>query len=70
MKNIYEKFSEELCSNCKNKYKCTEELRQRLDGTLCCELYERVTKQEGYKDQIKMTITANRNKPIMKGIDK
>lgn len=46
MKNIYERFSEELCSNCKNKYKCEEELRQRLDGTLYCELYERENKQK------------------------
>lgn len=68
MKNIYERFSEELCSNCKNKYKCEEELRQRLDGTLCCELYEREIRQNGYKDKI--NVTAKKQKPIMKGIDK
>lgn len=70
MKNIYERFSEELCSNCKNKYKCEEELRQRLDGTLYCELYERENKQDGYKDKIKINVTAKKQKPIMKGIDK
>lgn len=68
MKNIYERFSEELCSNCKNKYKCEEELRQRLDGTLYCELYERRNKQVGYKKQI--NVTAKKQKPIMKGINK
>ena len=68
MKNIYERFSEELCSNCKNKYKCKEELRQRLDGTLYCELYERGNKQVGYKKQI--NVTAKKQKPIMKGINK
>ena len=33
-------------------------------------MYERENKTEGHKKQIKMSITANRNKPIMKGIDK
>ncbi len=70
MKNIYERFSEELCRNCRNKHKCIEELRKRIDGTLYCELYERESKQEGYKDKIKINITAKKHKPIMKGIDK
>ena len=67
---IYEKYSKEICSNCKNRKECKEELRQRLNGSIKCNNYEKEKKLEGYKDQIKMCITANRSEPLMKGIDR
>ena len=70
MKNIYESYVENLCNNCRNKNKNLCNIRRTIKGTLKCIYYEKENKLEGYKDQTKMTITANRKKPIMKGIDK
>ena len=70
MKNIYETYVENLCKNCKNKETDLCDIIENMDGTLKCIYYEREKKQEGYKDKIKINVTAKRNKPIMEGIDK
>ncbi len=67
MKNTYERFIEEMCSNCKDKEKKDCEIRRRLDGTLYCEPYERASRPEKKKKQY-MDITAKQLKPIMKGL--
>lgn len=38
---IYETYVKEVCSNCKNKTNCKEELRVRIDNTIKCEKYEK-----------------------------
>lgn len=68
MKNTYETYVENLCKNCKNKDTDLCDIRKTYKGTVRCVYYERENKQEGYKNQIKMTITAKRNKPIMEGL--
>ena len=50
MKNNFERFVEEICNNCKNRYNCTEELRQRTDGSLHCNLYEKSEEENIWKD--------------------
>lgn len=67
MKNTYERFTEEMCSNCKDKEKKDCEIRKRIDGTLYCEPYERASRPEKKKKQY-MDITAKKSKPIMKGL--
>lgn len=67
MKNAYERFLEEMCSNCKDKEKKECEIRKRIDGTLYCEPYERASRPEKKKKQY-MDITAKQLKPIMKGL--
>lgn len=67
MKNTYERFIEEMCSNCKDKEKKDCEIRKRIDGTLYCEPYERASRPEKKKKQY-MDITAKQLKPIMKGL--
>lgn len=67
MKNAYERFIEEMCSNCKDKEKKDCEIRKRIDGTLYCEPYERASRPEKKKKQY-MDITAKQLKPIMKGL--
>lgn len=67
MKNVYEIFLEEICSNCKDKEKKDCEIRQRLDGTLYCEPYERASRAEKKKKQY-IGITAKQSKPLMKGL--
>lgn len=67
MKNTYERFLEEMCSNCKDKEKKECEIRKRIDGTLYCEPYERASRPEKKKKQY-MDITAKQLKPIMKGL--
>ena len=67
MKNTYERFIEEICSNCKDKEKKDCEIRRRLDETLYCELYERANRPEKKKKQY-MDITAKQLKPLMKGL--
>ena len=49
MKNAYERFVEEICSNCKDKERKDCEIRRRLDGTLYCEPYERAMRPEKRK---------------------
>lgn len=67
MKNTYERFIEEMCSNCKDKEKKDCEIRKRIDGTLYCEPYERASRPEKKKKQY-MDITAKQLKPLMKGL--
>lgn len=40
-KQRLEKYVQEHCKNCKNKERCQEELRKRLDNTIKCDYYER-----------------------------
>ena len=61
MKNAYERFIEEICSNCKDK-DC--EIRRRLDETLYCEPYERASRPE--KKKKPEIVTAKQSKPIMR----
>lgn len=44
--SIYETYVRIVCVNCKNKEKCSEELRRKLDNTIKCENYERKNKNE------------------------
>ncbi len=69
---IYEIYTRLICNNCKNKNNNLNlcEVRRRIDGSLCCCYYDREGKIEGYKDKVRMSVTAKKNKPIMKGIDK
>ena len=67
MKNAYERFVEEICNNCKNRKDCIEELRQKLDGSIVCDLYERESKPKKKKKQY-IGITAEQSKPLMKGL--
>ena len=67
MKNAYERFTEEICINCKDKENKDCEIRQRLDGTLYCEPYERENRPEKKKKQY-MDIIAKKSKPLMKGL--
>ena len=41
MKNKFERFKEEICSNCKNKEKEYCKIVERIDNTVYCEFYER-----------------------------
>lgn len=66
MKNIYERFIEEICSNCKNREQKDCEVIKRIDGTLYCEPYERASRPEKKKQYI--GITAKQSKPLMKGL--
>lgn len=67
MKNTYERFIEEICSNCKDKAKKDCEIRKRIDGTLYCEVYERAMRPEKKKKHY-TDITAKQLKPLMKGL--
>ena len=66
MKNTYERFVEEICSNCKDKKQKDCEIRKRLDGTLYCEPYERASRPE--KKKKPEIVTAKQSKPLMKGL--
>ena len=68
MKNIYESYVENLCSNCRNKNKNLCNIRRTIKGTLKCVYYEKENNLEGYKEQTK--VMAKKQKPIMKGINK
>lgn len=65
MKNAYERFLEEICSNCKDKERKDCKIRKRIDGTLYCEPYERASRPEKKKKQY-TDITAKQLKPIMR----
>ena len=64
MKNTYERFIEEMCSNCKDKEKKDCEIRKRTDGTLYCEPYERASRPK--KKKKPEIVTAKQSKPIMR----
>lgn len=51
METIHETYTRTLCSNCKNRYKCQEELRKRLDNTIRCNNYEREDKTQRKSNQ-------------------
>lgn len=66
---ILEAYKRNICSNCKNNNKKTEEpchITWTIDGKLRCPFYDRANKQEGYKKPLKTT--AKQQKPIMKDI--
>ena len=65
MKNKFERFKEEICINCKDKEMKDCEIRQRIDETLYCDIYERENRPEKKKKQY-MDITAKKSKPIMR----
>ena len=46
METIFETYARTVCANCKNKVDCQEELRQRLDGSIKCDKYERNKEDE------------------------
>ena len=66
MKNAYERFIEEICSDCKDKENKDCEIRRKLDGTLYCEPYERASRPE--KKKKPEIVTARQSKPLMKGL--
>lgn len=51
METIFETYARTVCANCKNRKECQEELRQRIDGSIKCDEYER--NKEEYKDESK-----------------
>ncbi len=65
---IHETFARVLCSNCRNRLKCQEELIRRLDNSIKCYKYVKDKDVEGYKKPL--STTAKQLKPIMKGIAK
>ena len=40
MDNIFQKYVKVICSKCKNRQLCQEELRIRIDNTIKCENYK------------------------------
>ena len=42
IETIYQTYTRTVCSICKNKDKCEEDLRIRLDNTIKCNEYIRV----------------------------
>lgn len=41
METIYETYVKKVCSICKNKKVCNEELKVKLDRSIKCERYEK-----------------------------
>ena len=39
MKTIYETYVKEICNKCKNRKRCKEELRIKINTTIKCEKY-------------------------------
>lgn len=69
----FKKYAKENCQNCKNRKSDLCDIRISVIDNIIqtkCQFYERENKLEGYKDKIKMNVTARKGKPIMKGIDK
>ena len=46
---IHETYIRTICSNCKNRHNCREELRIRLDNTVKCWEYVKDQNIEEYK---------------------
>lgn len=40
-KELFETYTKEICSRCKNKENCQEELRIRLDNSIKCDRYKK-----------------------------
>lgn len=55
MENILEIYAKEICSNCKNREKCQEELHIRIDRTVRCEEYVKDKQCKGYERPIGKT---------------
>ncbi len=68
METIYETYTRQICSNCKNRKADLCDIRRDIKGTLKCIYYEKDKQHEGYK-KFKGR-TADQGKPIMKGIAK
>lgn len=68
MESIFETYKRRLCKICKNKNTNLCNIVFNINGEVQCCYYDRNIKKEGYK-QFKYP-TANKEKPIMKGIDK
>lgn len=64
METTYEIYARELCSNCKNRKTCKEELRKRLDNTIRCDSYLKDKDIDGYKKPL--VRLASQGKQIMK----
>lgn len=64
METTYEAYARVLCSNCKNRKNCKEELRRRLDNTIKCYSYLKDKDIVGYKKPL--VRLANQGKPLMK----
>lgn len=43
---IYNTFQKEICRNCKNYEHCQEELVIKIDNSIKCEKYERITSEK------------------------
>lgn len=73
-KNIYQRYIEEICTNCNNKKNDKDlcKITKKIDNTLKCENYERCmqNKCNTCKANCWNGITAKRHKPIMKNINK
>lgn len=41
IKELFKIYAEEICSKCKNKGNCQEELRIRLDHSIKCDRYRK-----------------------------
>lgn len=61
---IYETYIRTICSNCKNRDNCKEELRKRLDNTVKCWEYIKDKDITGYKKPL--IRLANQQKPLMR----
>ncbi len=64
METIYETYIRTICSNCKNRHNCKEELRKRLDNTVKCWEYIKDKQIAGYKQPL--IRLAEQLKPLMK----
>ena len=67
----YQKYIKEHCKNCKNNKTNLCDIRIAVKNDVIetkCIYYEKENNLEGYKEQIK--VTAKKQKPIMKGINK
>ena len=69
----FKRYVEENCKNCKNKTNNLCDIRISVVDNVIqtkCQFYERENKLVGYRDKIKIKVTARKGKPIMKGINK
>lgn len=64
METIYETYTRQICSNCKNRQENLCNIRRNLNGNLQCCYYIKDKEWEGFK-QFKGR-TAKQEKPIMR----
>ena len=67
-KVMFEKFTREICSNCKVKEECQEKLRIRIDNSIKCDRYEPIYLRKHKINKHKNITTAKKRKPLMKGL--